>query len=102
MERKQAQRAQVTDARRDVNLNGKNYVSQDEPLDPNIDESQVVRLTAKDYVEKQGRTHAFFSNFRPDYLFGQLDEKLKNYGQDYNVSNKNWKITFDVQKQINE
>ena len=51
-ERKNAQRAQVSNAaRRDVQLNGKIYLGHDDAEDPNSG-LEVVRLTCKDYVEK--------------------------------------------------
>lgn len=71
-ERKATQRAQVSSAaRRDFNLEGKVYLSCDDMYQPeNTDgpEPEIIRLQAKEYVESQGRTHAFFSHFRPDEL----------------------------------
>ena len=42
--------------------------------------AEIIRLTAKEFNENQGRTHAFFSHFRPDYLFTQLTEKMTQQG----------------------
>ena len=63
--------------------------------------AEIIRLTAKEFNENQGRNHAFFSHFRPDYLFTQLTEKLTQQGQPFEMSNKTWKLNFEVSKQIN-
>jgi len=64
--------------------------------------AEIIRLTAKDFNENQGRTHAFFSHFRPDYLFTQLTEKMTQQGQTFEMSNTTWKLNFEVSKQIND
>lgn len=52
-ERKNAQRAAVNnDARRDVQLNGKVYLSHDDTTPTETLSDNIVRLTCKDYVEK--------------------------------------------------
>lgn len=84
-----------------MQLNGKVYLGHDDQEDPN-NGLEVVRLMCKDYVEKQGRTHAFFSHYRPDYLLEQLNTKFTEQGQEFEVNDTTWKLTFDVQKQINE
>lgn len=63
---------------------------------------EIIRLTAKDYNVNQGRTNAFFSHFRPDYLFTQLTEKMTQQGQTFEMSNTTWKLNFEVSKQIND
>ena len=105
-ERKATQRAQVNNgARRDFNLDGKVYLSHDDIFqaeNPDAPQPEIVRLTAKEYNENQGRTHAFFSHFRPDYLLTQLTEKMTQQGQPFEMSNQSWKLTFNVKKQIND
>jgi len=64
--------------------------------------AEIIRLTAKEFNENQGRTHAFFSHFRPDYLFTQLTEKMTQQGQTFEMSNTTWKLNFEVSKQIND
>ena len=103
-ERKQAQRNQVTNGPyRDVRLNGKVYLSTDDELSEEVAANQqVIRLNLKEYEVSQNRTHAFFSTFRPDYLLNQLLTKLNENTQDFAVSEKSWKINFEVKKQIND
>ena len=64
--------------------------------------AEVIRLTTKEFNENQGRTNAFFSHFRPDYLFTQLTEKMTQQGQTFEMSNTTWKLNFEVSKQIND
>ena len=59
-------------------------------------------MRIKDYVETQGRTHAFFSHFKPDYLLQTLTQKMQEQGQVFDISNNTWKVGFNVSKQINE
>ena len=58
----------------------------------------VIRLNAKDYREDQSTTHAFFSHFKPDYLLAELITKLREENQAYEISNTNWKVTFNTQR----
>lgn len=85
-ERKQAQRATVNNAaRRDFQVGGKVYLSHDEQEPENeagAAQTQVVRLTLKEYTEK-AQTHAFFSEFKPDYLLSQLIGKVQENGQEF-------------------
>jgi hypothetical protein len=68
-ERKNAQRNQVNNqARRDFQLGGKVYLSHDEQVDAANATAEIIRLRVKEYNDNQGRTHAFFSHFKPDYL----------------------------------
>ena len=102
-ERKQATRASATTgARRDFKLDGKTYLSHEDVLPENATEEESIRLNVKDYNESQGRTHAFFSHFRPDYLFTELTKFLVMNGQTFVVSDQTWKLNFEVKKQINE
>ena len=102
-ERKNAQRNQVNNnPRRDFQLGGKVYLSHEEQVDTSNATAEIIRLRIKDYVETQGRTHAFFSHFKPDYLLQTLTQKMQEQGQVFDISNNTWKVNFNVSKQINE
>lgn len=60
-----------------------------------------MRLTLKQYHEK-AQTHAFFSEFKPDYLLSQLIGKIQENGQEFEISNKTWKLNMSVKKNLNE
>ena len=64
--------------------------------------TEVVRLRVKDFNREKPHMHAFFSHFRPDFLFSTLTEKMTQQHQQYQVSDQTWKLTFEVQKQIND
>lgn len=102
-ERKQAQRNQVSNAvRRDFQLNGKVYLSVDEQATEPTEADQIVRLRLKDFDTTTSHNNCFFSIFRPDYLLNQLTTKMNEQGQQFEMSDQTWKITFEVEKQINE
>ena len=63
-----------------MNLEGRVYLSHDDVYqqeDPEAPEPEIIRLNAKEFYVNQGRTHAFFSHFRPDYLFTELTKKMQ-------------------------
>ena len=60
-----------------------------------------MRPTLKEYTKKP-QTHAFFSDFKPDYLLSQLISKIRDDGQDFEISEKTWKLKMSVSKNINE
>ena len=102
-ERKNAQRNTVNNnPRRDFQLGGKVYLSHEEQVDASNATAEIIRLRIKDYVETQGRTHAFFSHFKPDYLLQTLTRNMQEQGQVFDISNNTWKVSFNVSKQINE
>ena len=51
---------------------------------------------------KENRTHAFFSHFRPDFLFKELNKAFTDNGQAFEISEQSWKINFVVERQIDE
>lgn len=46
--------------------------------------------------------YSVFSTFQPEYLLQQLTEKLGQQNQKFEVSDKTWKVKFNVRKQLNE
>ena len=103
-DRRQAARNQVNAGnRRDVQLNGRVYMSHGEELSEETPANmEIIRLNLKNFDASKPHTHAFFSTLPPDCLMKTLTQKLGEQDQAYEVSNQSWKLNFDVSKQINE
>ena len=77
-DRKIAQRNQVNaGTRRDFQLEGKVYLGHEDQAPEDADPTKIYRLNIKEYDgDENGFTQAFFSHFRPDYLFAELTMKM--------------------------
>ena len=47
-------------------------------------------------------TTSFFSTLAPGMLMESLVQKMTEQGQQYEMSNQTWKVSFNLQKDINE
>ena len=103
-ERKNALRAQNAGVRRDVQQNGKVYLSHGEEADAAQVESglEVVNLRLKEMDTSASYTTSFFSTLTPGLLMESLVQKMTEQGQQYEMSNQTWKVSFNLQKDINE
>ena len=79
---------------------GKVYLGPDDLVDEEDEDLEVVRLNVKAYDANSPHVHAFYTEKRPDVLFTHLLEKLEI--QPTKVSNKSWKMYFNVRERVNE
>lgn len=101
-QRKEAQKNQVDNApRRGVPCKGKVYLCHEtEPSAENA--ANIVRPDLKEYDLGSNHLYSVFSTFKPDYLLQQIADKLGEQRQEFEVSEKSWKVKFTVQRQLNE
>ena len=90
--------------RRDVQQNGKVYLSHGEEADAaTVDAGlQVVNLRLKELDPNATYTTAFFSTLQPAVLMETLITKLGEQGQQFEISNQTWKLSFNLQKDSSE
>ena len=63
--------------------------------------NDTVLLALKEYQEGSNRTHGFFSTIPPEEILFKLTENLKDQGQLFKVSNTNWRVNFELKRQVN-
>lgn len=85
---------------RDFTLDNKVYLGVDDLVTQEIKDlnCEVIKLRAKEYYGGPNPKNAFFSLYKPDYLFEELLKKLGREGQNFKVDDQTWKITFDCEK----
>ena len=72
-------------------------LTEEEAKDPNI-----VKLNLKPYTPSLKKTTAFFTDYKADQVLKQIVEVLDRNSVTYQISKKNWKLTFTKARHENE